>query len=86
MSDDDILTVQQLAGRLGEGAKVGTLRKMQSAGLIPSIPYGPKLGARTSIEPEVREAWAQLSAPLSPSHPRREKAAETNSSGTKDAA
>lgn len=74
MSDDDILTVQQLAARLGPGAKPGTLRKMHSEGLIPSIPYGPKLGARRFIERDVREALAQLNKPLRPYHPRKEKA------------
>lgn len=74
MSDDDILTVQQLAARLGPGAKPGTLRKMHSEGLIPSIPYGPKLGARRFIERDVREALAQLNKPLRPYYPRKQQA------------
>ena len=65
--EQGLLTARQLAVRLGN-VSIGTIYKMSSKGLLPSIPWGANKGGRRFIEAEVRAALAKLQAPLKEYH------------------
>ena len=71
MSDMCFLTAHELSERLG--VSKSSVYKMAARNLIPSLPWGAKLGGRRFIERDVREALARQVQPPRPYHPPRDQ-------------
>lgn len=71
VAGNPLISSAELSKRLGVGRT--SVDRMAAKGLIPSNPWGPKLGARRFDEQEVRAALAKLTKPLRPYHPPKEK-------------
>jgi hypothetical protein len=80
-----LITARTLAEALGEDTSVSSIYRMAARGLIPSVPYGPKLGGRRFSERAVRSALAKLHRPLRPYHPPKDSD-QRKAAAPKDAA
>ncbi len=68
--DEPLLKAQELGDRLRAGKS--SILRMAAKGLIPSVPWGPKLSCRRFDEQAVRKALANLpKPPLRTYHPPR---------------
>ncbi len=71
MEDNCLLTAEELGARLG--VPKSSIYRMSAKNLIPSVPWGGKLGARRFLEGAVREALARQVQPPRPYHPPKGK-------------